>query len=214
MKNQLFALAFILSASAHADLLTLAPGTANISGVNISTGATAVVDGKTINLTTVGAGLRKKVVLFKVDVYVAQLMVDDATRFVKSDAGALPSLENVGAVALRMDFKFRDVPAAKMSTAFEDGFRANGVDTKSTALGDFLAKVNAAGDAKQGGALTILITRNADGSTKVQYENLKNGTSTVEVIAGVKQTLHDILAIWLGVPSDKELGDLKAQILK
>ena len=213
VKNLFLSSLVVLAAAAQADLLTLTDGSQAKSGVNISTGAVASINGLAIPLTTVGSGLRRKVVVFKLEVYVAQLMVDDASRFVKTEADALASLDKVGTVALRMTF-VRDVPATKMATAFQDGFNANAINSKSTELTEFLAKVGQAGDAKAGGSLTLLITRNADGTTAVAYENLKNGTSTIQTLVGTQNTMHEIMAIWLGKPSDKELGELKAEMLK
>src|SRR3954452_23111889 len=104
MKMYVFALLVTAGAFAHADLLKLTEGSQVIGGVHIPSAAVATVAGKDYDLTTVGAGMRTKRVMFNVDVYVAQLMLADASAFVRTDDGALPSLDKETSVAIRLSF--------------------------------------------------------------------------------------------------------------
>ncbi|MGZ3723837.1 MAG: chalcone isomerase family protein [Bdellovibrionales bacterium] len=200
------------SSFAFADLLTLKPGTVVKNGVNISTGATASVNGKTYELTTVGSGLRNKVVVFNIAVYIAQVMVADPARYVKTADGALPSLDNQKQIAIRLTF-LRDVPADKVSTSFQDALDANKVAAKDVDMVNFMTVVNKGGDAKNAASLTIVLLKNDDGTETLAYENATNGTTTV--IQGSKDLAHKIMSIWLGtVSEDSGLVALKAELLK
>jgi hypothetical protein len=215
MKSFVTALVLVSSfaSTAFADLLTLKPGTVVKNGVNISTGATATVNGKTYDLTTVGSGLRNKVVVFNIAVYIAQVMVSDASRYVKTDAGALPSLDNEKQVAIRLTF-LRDVDAATVATSFQDALDANKISGKDTDINNFMTVVNKGGDAKTSASLTIFMSKNDDGSETLAYENA-NGTTQTTVITGQKDLTHKIMSIWLGtVSEDAGLKALKAEILK
>lgn len=208
-----------LGSFANAEMLTLKPGPNSINGVNVSTSATATLkmDNKTtsnFDLTTVGAGLRNKQVIFNIPVYVAQMMMSDSARFVKSANGALPSIDNETSVAIRMSF-LRDVDAQTVATSFQDSFDANKISARDPDVVQFMNVVNKNGDVKSGGTLTIFITKNADGSETLAYENLKPGTDVQPAVIQVgKDMAHKIMSIWLGNPADSGLADLKAALLK
>ena len=79
-----------------------------VKGINISTSGSLVIQGESaIPMTTIGAGLRRKKVLFATaDVYVAQLLVSDAdaSKFVKTAEGALDSTDGMRAAAMHLSF--------------------------------------------------------------------------------------------------------------
>jgi hypothetical protein len=215
--NKVMLAALLVTASvstfAHADLLTMKAGTTVKNGVTISTGATATVEGKTYDLTTVGSGLRNKRVIFDVPVYIAQLLVSDASRYVKTEAGALPSLDNETSVAIRLNF-LRDVPADKVTTSFQDGLDANAVDAKDADIVQFMAAVTKNGDAKNSGSLTIFLTKNDDGTETLAYENLRGPKADVTVVKGSKGLTNKVLSIWLGKTADSGLAALKTELMK
>ena len=142
--------------------------------------------------------------------YVAQLMVADESRFVKTDAGALPSLGAIKQSAIRLTF-LRTVDAATVMGNFKTSLEKNGVATSDAGVASFLGAVAKGGEAKQGTSMTILIVKNPDGSETVTYEN---GSQAFDPITGHDLT-HKIMSIWLGVVAfDDGLKALKAEILK
>ncbi len=203
----------LISTFAHADLLSLRPGPTAKNGVNISLGATAMVDGKSFDLTTVGSGLRSKRVVFDIPVYIVEVMVMDQARYVKTEAGALASLDSEGAIALRLTF-LRDVGSDKIATSFQDGLDANSVDPKDADIVHFMDIVGKTGDAKTGGSLTIFFTKGADGSEVLAYENIRDGKPSLKVIKGLSGFSRKIFSIWLGASADSGLAKLKTELMK
>lgn len=209
----LAAAVLLYSGLAHADFITLKPGTELKQGVNISTGATAAVGDASYELTTVGSGLRKKkVVLIPIKVYIAQLMVADQARYVKTADGALPSIDNQTTVAMHLTF-LRDVPASNIKESFQASLDANGVPAADPDIAKFMSLVDEAGAAETNGSLTILITKSADGSESLALEN-DTGTAVLKTMKGSKGLSHKLMSIWLGVPADAYLTELKAELLQ
>jgi len=202
-----------LAHASQAELLTLKPGTISKKNVNISTGATASLDGKNFELTTVGSGIRTKVVVVKLPIYVTQLMVAEPAQYVKTEAGALESLEKQSSVALRLTF-LRDVPADKIETSFQDGLDANGVNSKDADVAAFLQQVNKSGDATSGASITILMTRNADQTVTLAFENTSSAAGATSSITVSAKTLHQVMSIWLGTPADAGLASLKTEMMQ
>jgi hypothetical protein len=205
--------ATVWSGAANAELLTLKAGANNKESVNISTGATANVDGANYDLTTVGSGLRKKkVVIVPIKVYVAQLLVNDQARYVKTDAGALPSIDNQTTIAIHLTF-LRDVPASNIKESFQVSLDANGVPSNDADIVKFMSLVDEAGAATTNGSLTIVVNKAADGSESLALEN-KGSSSVLKTMKGGKGLAHKIASIWLGVPADDYLKELKAELLQ
>jgi hypothetical protein len=202
-----------MSSLAAADILTLKPGPNAINGVNISTGATASIDANktTIDLTTINAGLRAKQVIFSIPVYVAQLLLSDPSRYVHTANGALPSIDNEQTVAMRLTF-LRDVDAQTIATSFQDGLDANKISAKDPDIAGFMKAVTQGGDVKNASSVTILITKNADGSETLAYENGVNAAPTI--VKGSKDFMHKVMSLWLGNTADSGLADLKKELVK
>lgn len=212
MKYMILAAA-IWSGAVHADLLTLKAGSSQKENVNISTGATASIEGASYELTTVGSGLRKKkVVIVPVKVYVGQLLVSDAARFVKTAQGALPSIENQTTVAFSMTF-LRDVPASNIKEAFHGGFDVNNLGSDAE-VNAFLALVDQVGAAENNGTLTVAVTKAADGSETLAIENKKASGATLKTMKAGKGMASKIMALWLGNVADDYAGELKAELLQ
>ena len=195
---------------ASADLVQLTPGTKSISNVNISTGGT--VKGTSESLTTVGSGVRKKYLIgpFGADVYVVQLMVSKAETYDKSKALETIKGQNTTALLLTM---LTSLPAKKIYSAFEDGLSANSVDLDQPEIAEFLANVQKAGEATSGKTVTLLFTKNSDGTEVLTYEDTAGKTADIHGPAGFREK---ILSIWLGnsVPGDDGLVELKQQLLQ
>lgn len=203
--------ALLLSVTASAALLTPEGAGEKIEKVSLATSGTANVEGESIKLTSVGAGLRnKKVVFVNVKVYVGQLYVASPATFKKSDTEALGSLKDQKAVAVQLHF-VRDVDADNVQKSFKEALKANKIDTEESSIKQFLDSVAKGGEAKEGKALTILGARLKDGSEAILYETTSGNLSEIKGSAGL---IEKIFAIWLGKPSDDGVAQLKKSFLK
>lgn len=203
--------ALLVAVASGAETLKLEPGTTVREGIAISQGGVSTIEGKTSQLTTVGSGLRaKKVLISNVKVYVAQLLVSSADKYVKSSDEALNSLSQSETVAMELTF-LRNVEAAKVQVSFEDALIANNVNLDEADINAFLTSVKAGGDADEGQSMTIAITKNQDGSETLVYEDT-NGQATV--VKGSQGLTQKVMSIWLGTPADSGLETLKQQMLE
>ncbi len=202
--------AFLVSQSVFAGVLTLNGESQRIENVAIATDASATVEGRTSTLTLAGAGLRaKKVVFINVHVYVAQLLMNDPSRFVRTDAGALDSVDNESTLAMQLNF-VRSVGSGDVKNAFRDSLVANQADPDSESVKAFLDAVSAGGDAANGKTLVIVGEKLTDGTEVVTFENNQGQATSIHGATGfVKQ----IFSIWLGKTTDSGLGSLKKAIL-
>ncbi len=214
MKLSAFVLAAaFVSGTAHASILKLDNGKSEKQGVNISVGATATVDGQAHALTTVGSGLRMKKVFFNVKVYIAQLMMGDVNKYVKTQDGALASLDQQNSLAMHLTF-LREVPMDKLTGAFEEGFAANQVNMADADIVEFMKLVTAGGHGEEGGTLTVFVARNADGTESLTYEVMRTRNPYVGTIKGAAGLSKKIFGLWLGVPADDFLAQLKTELLQ
>lgn len=202
--------AALFAVVAQGAVLETTPGTSEIEGVKISKGGTATVE-TPVAMTTVGAGIRKKkVAVIKVNVYVAELLVSDGAKFVRTNEGALPSLDNMQAVALQMTF-LRSVDAEKVQSSFRDGLDENDeAFAKRADVAKFLDAVKNGGEAVEKGTLRIVAERQGEKEV-VAYENTK---AEVVKIVGTKGFIKALMSIWLGAPADGGLEDLKDNLIK
>ena len=182
----------------------------SVSGVSLTASFTSSISGRSANLQLLGAGLRKKkVAIVNVNVYVGQVYAVDPTQFVRTSDGALASLGQESAVAVSMTF-VRDVSADQVQGAFQDALAANNVDQTTTQEAAFLAAVEAAGSVKSGTVVTTIGERLADGSEVVTYIT---GTQAPVSVAGPAGFVNDTMSIWLGTPSDTDLGNAKNDMM-
>ncbi|WP_347359369.1 chalcone isomerase family protein [Bdellovibrio sp.] len=212
MKHLIAGLATVLlSVHASAALLTPEGHGEKVEKVALSTAATSQIENEPVKLTSVGAGLRaKKVVFVNVKVYVGQLYVSNLETFKKTDAEALGSLKDQKAVAIQLHF-LRDVDADNVQKSFKEALKANNVNLEDAAVKQFLDSVSKGGEAKDGKALTILGAKLKDGSESVFYETTAGNVSEIKGPAGF---IEKVFAIWLGKPSDDGVASLKKSILK
>jgi hypothetical protein len=198
----------LFSQIATAGVLSIERGSRTIEGVSIGSSATLSIGGST-RLDYIGSGLRtKKVLVSTVKVYVAQLFMDNAGKFVRTSGGAASSVGEMKAGAVRLTF-LRGVDAATVQTSFKDAFNANGVDVNNKGVSEFLSAVRAGADAKQGRSMNISMKRDAGGVTLV-YENTNGGERTIK---GDSSLFRAIMSIWIGNPADSGLATLKSSIL-
>lgn len=203
----------VLAGPAQAAVLKLDQGKSEKQGVNISVGGSATVDGKAYPLTTIGSGVRFKKVFFNIKVYVAQLLAGDASKFVKTEEGALASLDQQTAVAMHLTF-LREVPMDKLVSAFEEGFAANQIDMAASDIVQFMSLVQAGGAGEEGGQLSIVVIRGADGSETLSYEVERSRNPYSGSMKGSSGLAKKIFALWLGHPADDFLGQLKTELLQ
>lgn len=205
---------FALSSSpTWAAVLKLDQGKSEKQGINISVGGTATVDQKAYPLTTIGSGVRFKKVFFNIKVYVAQLLVGDSAKFVKTEDGALGSLDQQTAVAMHLTF-LREVPMDKLVSAFEEGFAANNVDMSSADIMQFMSLVQAGGAGEEGGQLSIVIVRSSNGDETLTYEVERSRNPYSGSMKGSSGLAKKVFALWLGVPADDFLAQLKTELLQ
>ncbi len=213
MKLSSLVLSFALfSQIASAGVLSLEHGSKSIEGVNVASSATLSLTGATeaTKLDSVGAGLRqKKVLVANVKVYVAQIFVDNAGKFVRTEAGAMASLKEMKAAAVNLTF-LRSVDAPTVQVSFRDAFDANDVDLNNKGVAAFLSAVKESADAKEGKSMKMSMKKD-NGVVTLVFE----GTNGVEkTITGDEKLFNAILSIWLGESADAGLEVLKASILK
>jgi hypothetical protein len=206
----LLVLMFTTSLSFAALLTTEGQGE-KIEDVTLSTAAQAGVDGAVVKLSSVGAGVRaKKVVFVNVRVYVGQLYVSSPEKFKKNDAEALASVKDQKAIAVQLHF-LRDVDAENVQKSFKEALKVNGVSEEDANVKEFLAVVSKGKEASKGKALTILGLHHADGTESISYETT---SGQVTVIKGTAGFAEKVFAIWLGKPADDGVAALKKSMLK
>jgi len=210
MPNLACLIALLTSSAAFAGVLTVTPGTKEIEKVRVSTEAKAKVANRVYSLKLVGAGLRyKKIALFKADVYVGELLVDAPETFAKTEAGALASLANQKAAAIRMTF-LRDVEGEKVSGSFKDGLEENKAPLDSENVKAFLEAVRTGGESRKGSTLVVIGEKLSNGKEAVSWET---GSGKVTTITGDAGFMNTIFSIWLGKIDDSGLENLRDEIL-
>lgn len=202
----------IWSGLANASVITLTNGKTEKQGVLISTGGIATLEGQAYPLTTVGSGVRFKKVFFDVKVYVAQLLMAEESKFVRTLDGALGSLSQQNSFAMHLTF-LREVPMDKLTSAFEEGFAANKVNMRDADIMNFMNMVRLGGAGEDGGTLSVIVIRNADGSETITYEVVRSHKPFLASIKAQAGLAGKIFSLWLGVPADDHLAKLKLELL-
>jgi Chalcone isomerase-like len=201
----LFALAYM--PSAFAGILTTEDGAVQIDGLSVSKGGKLVVDGRSNNLVTVGAGLRKKFGI--ISVYVGEFLVNDNKKYVCQADKAFDSLKNLSAVAMRLRFVYT-VGASDLVKAYKDGFDANDVDYSKGTVKQFLDAATAGGGVSSGQEIVVAGEKLADGSEVVTLESADGKVVSVKGTAGF---VHDVFSLWLGATADGGAEALKQNIV-
>ena len=207
----LFLSLFLLSQIANANVLNVENGDQTIEGVKLAKSAIISTEKGDLKLDVIGAGLRaKKVLVANVKVYVLQVLADNAGKFVRTNDGAMKSMDDMNTVAFTLSFLYA-ASADQMKTAFDDSFSANNVDTDIAGLQDFLTAVKAGGRSEIGKTMSIVVRKLDDKSTKISFET--TGGKLTEIKAG-PEAFNAITSIWLGNSADNGLALLKTSILK
>ena len=204
MCNLVLALATLTFApSAFAGVLTLEDSASKVNGVTISKGGKMVVEGRTTNLITVGAGVRSKLGGI-VKVYVGELLVNDKNKFA-CGADALGSLKDLSGVAVKMTMQY-SITADDLEKAFNDGFENNDI-SETPAIKAFVAAVKAGGKPVSGAKIAFTGEKLEDGSEVVTYENPAGKATSIKGSAGF---VKSVFSLWLGNPgSDSGLKNVR-----
>jgi hypothetical protein len=210
MKTSSLVLGLLLSFNAFAGVLTVETGSKVIEGVKLFSTATVKSETSEVKLDFLGAGLRTKKVLVDMNVYVVQVLSDNATKFVRTEAGALDSVASMNTVAFTLTF-LRDVDAKKVMESFDEAFNANEVDQDVKGVKEFLAAVRAGGAAENTKTMTILLQKKSNGTVAITYEGTNGVAKTV---IGAAESLKIISSIWLGESADSGLLTAKKSIIK
>jgi hypothetical protein len=181
-----------------------------IEKVSISKSASINIDGETIKLNSIGAGLRsKKMAFVNVRVYVAHLLGTSSETFKRTEAEALASIKDQKAIAMQLHF-LRDVDGEKIQTSFKDALAVNNISVEDAALKGLLDSVSKSGEVKEGKVLTFVGTHNKDGSETIYFENAAGKVSSFKGTTGL---LEKVYSMWLGKPADEGVANLKRSIL-
>lgn len=164
-------------------------------------------------MTAVSYGLRKKAIfgLVPLNIYVAQLLVTNPTKLVKTEEGFLTSLKEAGPIQLHLTF-LKNLPGEKISDSFKDGLEANNIDVKKLPppLEKVLQEVAAVGEFKEGDNFSITVNWTADKA--IVY--LTDAKLKMKTIMDSKDFADQLLSIWFGKTTDAKLADLKKSLIK
>lgn len=197
-------LLIILPTFSSAESLKLNKGDLKLEGVALASGA----DWGTTHLGRIGSGLRyKKVVFVKAKVYVGQLFSDQAEKFKRSEE-ALDSLRSMKIIAMHLTF-LRAVDAAKITEAFKEGLKENGVSPDDADAKKFLAAAAGGGDGKDHSEILVVAERLPAGE-RITYSG-PNGNVTV--VEGQEGLIKKIFSLWFGKTTDSGLESFKKEIL-
>lgn len=213
MKKLLLSLALIsASFSSEASLLSFAQPSGQSEGFTLNKIAT-VNDSKGLPsqfvMDLLGTGVRKKKVLFiTAKVYVAELYSNNKAAFERNE-NALNSLtQNSSFVALKISL-LRTLTASTLATSFRDALEANNYSIQGE-LDTLLNIIENSADAEQGKYITMLMSKNSDGTTNIYYEDV---TGKMQSFKGSSELMKKVMSIWLGTPADDGLNDLKNNLL-
>ena len=214
--KKIFLVSFLVLATitAQADLLKFSESDLELSGINLSPTAT-VLDQKgqpTPNqVQLLSAGVRNKIMLLPIPVYVAQLFSNNKAGYVRDADEALSSLTTSATTVVLKISMLRDVDASTLAESFSDALAANDLNVEDGELADVLSIIENSADADEGTEIVMLMQKNSDGSVTLSMQDSAN---TIQSYTGSAALMHDIMAIWLGVPADKGLIQLKDALLE
>ena len=214
MKKVFLGLAALVFAaqSASAGMLALEAGPNAIEGVNVAKSAVATLEGRSVALEAVGAGLRVKKVLFvPIKVYVAEMFVTKVADFIRDQSAtvALDSTDRMNAMAIRLQF-VRDTTVDQLVEGFEKGLSANGASMADPTVKALLDALRAGGEVREGQSITLMVERNADASETVTFETPKGEVKSLPAAKGIARL---VVSLYLGKATDSGVENLKKDII-
>ena len=215
MKSLLVASLLVLSTvAAQADLLKFNQGDLSLGETNLNKSA-VVLDAKGAPTETtvelLGAGIRNKIILISIPVYVAQLFSDNKAGYVRSGDLALESLTSASSTVVLKITMLRDVSASKLADSFAEALETNGLSVDGGELADVLALVGNAADGDAGKDIVLMMKKNADLTVTL---SMQDTTNQIQTYTGSESLMKDIMSIWLGESADKGLEKLKSALLQ
>ncbi len=166
--------------------------------------------GKPVVLKRFTQGLRqKKVALFWVNVYVAQMFSAQKPDFASIDKLRASIAKGIPAV-ISMTF-LRDIGVSKIIDGFKEGLKENGVKTDAAPYSKFLDAVKASGDVKDGQTYHVAFSGD---DKKVTISFQTNGKEYFNMADADAATMDSLLKIWVGKPVDSGLEKMQEQLLK
>jgi len=155
-------------------------------------------------LLLTGAGKRvKKIVLLKIDVYVAAHYLDSGTKLTEADP--MVGVKAAKAKAIQLTF-LRDVDSGKIRDSFSEALRKNNVDMESPVMKSVMARLTF--DMKEKQTLTLVGIKQPDGSEVLHFE-APTGPFKVEG----PSIATEFWKMWFGEPEDGGLEKLKSALI-
>jgi hypothetical protein len=183
-----------------------------ISGIGLTGSLSVTAEGRKSDLKLVGAGLRSKVFILSLPIYVAQLYATNPSQVDRSPDKVVDSLASQPTVAMTLTFLY-EASGDEIQGAFQDALESNGIDPSSDQLSQLLDAVLKGGRTKKGKTMTFVGETLADGTTAVTFESTQGNPVTIH---GDKDFVRQVMSLWLGDTSqeEKELQKLKIDLLR
>jgi hypothetical protein len=197
--------AFAMAPSAFAaSVLTVVNDGKSLDNVAVSKSGTLLVEGRTSQLVTMGAGIRTATL--GIHAYEGEVLVDNKDKY-DCRGASLASLKDQKAVVIRINVLF-SFGKSKLVEALESGFEANDVDAEDADVRAVLAKIQAGPDAPRGAVILFAGEKLPDGTEALTYEN-QGKAVTVKGKAGL---VKNIMSLWLGKTDDSGLKNLNKNL--
>jgi hypothetical protein len=199
----IFSMLFAVSSFSLAAVeFTGAPQQVSVSGITIPVYPTAKVDGEELKLTGYGTRAKQIFLGLKANVYVA---ASYSTQPLES-TNPMESVKAAKAKVIQLTF-VRNLTSDEIRTSFEEALDKNGVDLNATPIQNIFAQF--AFSLKAGQTVTLTGTQNATGSMEKLVIEVPGKTAQEEG----KELATDFWRIWLGIPVDAEMGELKKALV-
>lgn len=163
------------------------------------------VGGQTTNLIDFGSGTRSIVI----PVYVAQFLSSEAWT-TRSEADVMPFVGRSKVIAISLTAKM-NLSSSSIEANFRQALKVNNVDQNLPHIQQCIQLI-AATTVPKGGHILIAVAKNANGTETMYVEDpAGNLLAPVEGPAGFAQQLF---SVWLGVPADSSIRNMKAEVLQ
>lgn len=164
------------------------------------------VGGHSLKMINFGSGSR---VMMVVPIYVAQFLSSEPWN-TRSEADLMPFVGRSKAIAIALTTKL-NLTGNEIDASFKKALAKNNIDMNLPhiqACMNLIGTINAA----KGKTFIITVVKNAAGNETMYVED-PNGTllAPVDGPAGFAQQLF---SVWLGVPADKSIADMKTEVLQ
>ena len=162
-----------------------------------------------VPLLFVSKGIRnKKVLSLNIKVYQAELFVSKPQQFKKlsQESTALQGIEAMQASAIRLKF-LRNVEASQLQKSLSDAMKANHVDLNDPKLQEFVGLLSGDQAIDENQTVTIAADRTRGA---IVYQS---PSGKMREMRADSAFISKVFSIWLGIPADGGLEDLKKELL-